>query len=157
MTEEPSHAHPNATRDSDRRFTLLCLIPGITATLTFELFLGHRHDYSGHFAAGYGASLVAGLLFLKNLPSTASQTSRRRWIVPLCVIFIGLGVLTEATIFRIACFDVVDFCNQSLGAVLAACLFPAYATKSNPNSSAFEAGIIIGAVFLGAGGVLAVA
>lgn len=42
------------------------------------------------------------------------------WVVPvLLVLAIGLGAVAEATIFRLALFDPVDFCNQSLGACLA--------------------------------------
>jgi hypothetical protein len=43
-----------------------------------------------------------------------------RWLgVGLVALAVLFGVATEATVFRIAIFDPVDFFNQSLGAVAA--------------------------------------
>jgi hypothetical protein len=69
---------------------------------------------------------------------------------------IGAGAVAEATFFRIAKFDEIDFCSQSLGAVLAGLA----ATGFNANeikASNYDVGLIAGIVFLGIGGCFAVA
>ena len=87
---------------------------GCRRGVIFVLLLGYRSDYAGHFLAGFG-----GTLALLALP--LAHTSPLRWTpFVACVIAIALGSLVEATLFRIAIFDPVDFFNQSLGAVLAA-------------------------------------
>lgn len=86
--------------------------------LAYGLFLGSRTDYLGHYLAGFG-----GTLLLLAVPLTMRKRTAG-WIVPgLVVLAIIFGILTEATLFRIAIFDPVDFCNQSLGAVLAGACF----------------------------------
>lgn len=99
--------------------TSLFWIPPLFVLFLFEFFLGHRHDYSGHYLAGYGATFIAAMLGIR----IAIGTRYQRWIpfllVPFCLLCILGGVFTEATIFRLAKFDEVDFFNQSLGAVLA--------------------------------------
>ncbi len=99
----------------------LCLIigPALLLGVAYEVFLGHRHDYTGHYAAGYGASLAATMLLFKTLPSDQFQRHGMRAILPATTIYILMGVVTELTIFNVAKFDEIDFFNQSLGAVLA--------------------------------------
>jgi len=46
-----------------------------------------------------------------------------RIVLLLLIGAIGLGAFFEASIFRIAIFDPIDFCNQSLGAAIAALAF----------------------------------
>ncbi|MCA9176090.1 MAG: hypothetical protein KDB14_16505 [Planctomycetales bacterium] len=156
----------------DRSLQWLCLLPAGLLTVAFEIWLGHRHDYAGHFAAGYGASLSALAFFLK-------QHTRRRagtwWLLPVaCVLLIAAGAIAELTIFRLAKFDEVDFFNQSLGAVLA-CVVAVpllgrgdglsvggerrdgsacanIATISRPADLEFDAALIAGLVLLVLGG-----
>ena len=91
------------------------LLAGIGGGVVFVGLLGYRTDYAGHYLAGFGGTL--GLLAI----SLATARTSLRWEpfgIALVAILIGVG--TEATIFRIAIFDPVDFYNQSLGAALAA-------------------------------------
>lgn len=80
------------------------------AGLLFGLVLAYRPDYLGHMLAGYG-----GTLFLLSI--FAWRRRRLGWeVAVITMLAIGLGAGTEATIFRLAIFDPVDFVNQSLGA-----------------------------------------
>jgi hypothetical protein len=126
-------------------------------TIVYELFLGHRHDYTGHFAAGYGATLGALILWLRLLERDSFVRRSSRWIVPVCLLCITGGAVAEATAFRIAIFDEVDFCNQSIGATLAAVCAMSCAGRDLPPEKLMDRGLIAGVVFLGIGGVLAVA
>ena len=79
----------------------------------YLILLGHRLDYLGHFLAGFGGTLLL-------LAFVLMVVRRPRWIVVLVVgVAIAIGWFTEATVFRLAIFDPVDFCNQSLGACIA--------------------------------------
>ena len=72
-----------------------------------------RTDYLGHFLAGAGGTYWLLAVVVEAAP-------QQRWPVVVTVwVAVLLGVLTEATVFRIAAFDLVDLANQSLGAVLA--------------------------------------
>ena len=93
---------------------LLLVIVG--TGLAYQVFLGHRSDYLGHYIAGLGATL--GLLTLVLLIEKGPLGLK---VLPTVVLAIGIGFITEATIFRISLFDPVDFCNQSLGACIAGC------------------------------------
>jgi ammonia channel protein AmtB len=100
--------------------TSLFWIPPLLVLFSFEFFLGHRHDYSGHYLAGYGATFIAAMLGLRNGKwDHVIRNSLPYLLVPFCLLCILGGGFTEATIFRLAKFDEVDFFNQSLGAVLA--------------------------------------
>jgi hypothetical protein len=79
------------------------------------------------------------------------------WIVPVCLACIALGAVTEATIFRLAKFDEIDFCNQSLGAVLAGLAALGYLELGTLRTNEISGGLIVGIVFLGLGGCFAVA
>jgi hypothetical protein len=136
---------------------LLATLPALAIGALFELFLGHRHDYTGHFLAGYGGTLGAFMVWLRQLSGPAFGKWSVRGVVPVCVVCILLGMITEATIFRIAKFDEIDLCNQSLGAVLAALVGLAYAGPTKLPPRAFDYGLIAAIAFLGAGGCFAVA
>ena len=136
---------------------LLAIAPALAIGALFELFLGHRHDYTGHLLAGYGGTLGAFMVWLRQLNGPAFGRWSVRGNVPLCLGCILLGVATEATIFRIAKFDEIDFCNQSLGAVLAALVGLAYAGQRELPGREFDHGLIAAIAFLGAGGCYAVA
>ena len=91
------------------------LTAGVLGGAVFLLLLGYRTDYAGHFVAGYG-----GTLLLLAFP-LATLRPALRWEPLACAILaILIGTVFEATVFRLAIFDPVDFLNQSLGAVLAA-------------------------------------
>jgi hypothetical protein len=140
----------------DRKL-FLATVPALLAGVVFELFLDHRHDYTGHYAAGYGATLAVLMVWLRCL-SAAQYSARSVWsIVPLCIVCIGLGTITEATIFCIARFDEVDFCNQSIGAGLAGAAALVYAGDRKPPERHMDYGLIAAIAFLGAGGCFAVA
>ncbi len=126
---------------------LALLLPPIVVGFTYFQFLGHRSDYLGHFLAGFGGTLGAVALSLALLsmmlmgdgteypltwPSAAqsprsgarcraqpSHGQAGRTVVIVVLACIGLGAIFEETLYHIAKWDEVDFCNQSLGAVLA--------------------------------------
>lgn len=91
----------------------LALAAGVGA-LAFLLLTGDRLDYPGHYLAGFGGTL--GLLVFP----LASLRERLGWeVVGAVAVAVALGAVLEATVFRFAIFDPVDFANQSLGACLA--------------------------------------
>jgi hypothetical protein len=135
----------------------ICIAPAAMAMVVFEIWLGHRHDYTGHFAAGYGATLAAGMFGLRVLPADRYSRLSACGLLPLCLGCILLGVLTEATIFRLAKFDEIDFCNQSLGAVLAAICLSPLVGREQPPASSLDAGLVTGIAFVGVGACYAVA
>jgi hypothetical protein len=143
---------------SDRRFAeLVAIIPAAAVGGLYLLFLGHRHDYLGHFAAGYGASFCAMMVGIKSISQPRYQRLAIRAILPACALCILLGAMTEVTIFRIARFDELDFFNQSLGAVLAAVAALAFVRPQRPADREFDVATIIGIVFLSLGGWFAFA
>jgi hypothetical protein len=86
----------------------------IAAALIYTALFSYRLDYVGHMLAGFGGTLgiLAVLLF--------GRRRRLGWsAVVVTVVAIQLGAVAEASVFRIAIFDPVDFVNQSLGACLA--------------------------------------
>jgi hypothetical protein len=139
----------------DHRLQLLAMLPAFLVGVVFELFLGHRHDYTGHYAAGYGATLVAGVLVMRWLNDRHEWVGDYRWIVGFVLACIAAGWITESTIFRFAKFDEIDFCSQSLGAVLAGQVLNAW-NRPKLGAEMVSAGLFIGVVFLGVGAVYAV-
>jgi len=130
----------------------VAVVPVLAVCVIYWWFLGHRRDYLGHFAAGYGASLCAMLVWLKSL-TPARFAALAVWsILPATFVCILLGTATEATIFRIARFDEIDWCNQSLGAVLAGAAMLAFTTTERPPDREFDAGIILSIIVLMIGG-----
>jgi ATP/ADP translocase len=91
----------------------------VVVGVLYYWFLGERSDYLGHFLAGYAATLGALILVFAAVP--AQHFARvAGWVaLAIVVICVALGALCEATLYRIAKWDEVDFANQSLGAVLA--------------------------------------
>jgi peptidoglycan biosynthesis protein MviN/MurJ (putative lipid II flippase) len=136
---------------------ILAVVPALALAVVFEVFLSPRHDYTGHYLAGYGGTLSAYMVWMRLHPSRQIE----RWgvfsIVPICLCCIALGAVTEATIFRLAKFDELDFCNQSLGAVLAGLAMLSYIQPDSHQASDANWGLIAGILFLGAGGCFAVA
>jgi hypothetical protein len=126
----------------DRQLLLVSVLPVALTGLVFEWFLGHRHDYTGHYLAGFGASFAAVMLWLKTRPTDRFQKDAVRWVVPICLGCIAGGGITEATIFRIAKFDEIDFSNQSLGAVLALLCASSYVRHIKPSDEFFDRGLV---------------
>lgn len=133
------------------------ILPAAAAGAVYEYFLGHRHDYTGHFLAGYGATLGAIMVWLRTVPEKRYAVLSAWGVVPLCVVCILLGAILEATMFRLARFDEVDFCNQSFGAVFAAAAALVLVQDPKPQVRLMDIGLIVGIVFLGVGGIYAVA
>ena len=136
---------------------LLVSVPVMVMGVALEVFLAPRHDYTGHFLAGYGGTLAACMVWFRMIwPGRFLEWSI--WsVAPLCVVCIGLGAVTESTIFRLAKFDEIDFCSQSLGAVLAAACGLGYTPPVQPRGMDFDLALIAGIAFLGAGGWFAFA
>jgi len=141
------------------RITLLinAILPAVAAGAGYEFFLGHRHDYTGHFLAGYGGTLGALMVWLRTVPEKRFATISIWSIAPICVACIALGAFLEATAFRLAKFDEVDFCNQSLGAVLAAGASLILVTDQKPPVQRMDEGTIAAIVILIVGGMYAFA
>ena len=133
------------------------VIPVLAAGILYETFLGHRHDYTGHFAAGYGGTLGAMMVMFR-IQSGEQFTRSAQWsVVLMCVACILLGAVAEATAFRIAKFDEIDFCNQSIGAVLASMATLAFVGQTKPPDKVLDAGLISAIAILGVGGCFAFA
>jgi hypothetical protein len=97
------------------------------------------------------------MIWLKGM-SPASIRRRSDWsIVAVCLACILIGVFTEATAFRLAKFDEVDFCSQSLGAVFAGIVAMAFVVDPKPADPAFDRGVVVAVVFFSLGGFIAVA
>jgi hypothetical protein len=105
-----SHA-TDAPRRSDLWVPLLAVV---TATVAYRVGFHDRPDYAGHMLAGFGATLLA-LAFLAGVrPRLGSGL-----ILAATLVAVAAGGVIEATVFRIAIFDPVDFAHQSLGGCLA--------------------------------------
>jgi hypothetical protein len=89
----------------------IAVVPALAA-LGYRGFLAERHDYLGHFLAGYGGTLL--LVWM-----AARIMEGRRWAVVFAtLVALSLGWFAEHTVFALAGFDPIDFHSQSLGAVL---------------------------------------
>ncbi len=115
-----------------------------TATLLAIVLLGmayglvfpDRSDYVGHFLAGAGGTLLLLALVVASAPGSIKA------LLVTVAIAVLLGVLAEATIFRLAAFDPVDLANQSLGAVLAGVALLDVETRPATTGLAAVAGLI---------------
>lgn len=115
---------------------------GVTG-VAFLIFFPHRSDYAGHYLAGLGATLMM-------LGTTLWLSGRSlRWLgVALVIVAILFGVATEATVFRIAIFDPVDFSNQSIGAIAAGWLMiDVTRRRAGVTAAALGLVVLIGGVF----------
>src|SRR5690606_32686438 len=101
---------------------LYLLLPPLIISALYLMSLGHRTDYVGHFMAGFGGTLLVMAVVLEVLRDAARSPSTGVVVILLLLLCIGIGALEEATTFRLAKWDEVDFFNQSLGAVLAGLL-----------------------------------
>jgi hypothetical protein len=135
---------------------LLGIVPALLVSLAFYFLLGHRRDYLGHYAAGYGGTLCAIAIVFAAIPATHFAQLAVWTVVPTTILCIAAGTVTEATVFRLAKFDEIDYCNQNLGAVLAGLVGLHLARYAKPSDLALGALIAIGAAYLLAGGYFAV-
>lgn len=129
--------------------------PTILVSLFFYVLLGHRRDYLGHYAAGYGGTLSAIGIVLAAIPATRFAQMGSLAVVPCVILCIAAGTVLEATVFRLAKFDEIDYCNQNLGAVLAGLAAIHIAHSEKPSDAALRCAIGIGALFLLIGGYFA--
>lgn len=108
MTRQPAH--------DEGVLGLAAVTVAVVATaVLIRAAFPDRSDYAGHFLAGAGATAM-----LLAVVSAFVQRSRPGLVVLLTLFAVGLGTGTEATVFREAAFDWVDFAIQSSGAVLVA-------------------------------------
>ncbi|MBL9125670.1 MAG: hypothetical protein JNG90_18670 [Planctomycetaceae bacterium] len=98
---------------------LLLVMPQLLVGFAYERFLGQRSDYLGHFLAGFGGTLGAVTIAAWGIPRARYVQLVGGVVVAVVVACIALGAVLEQTLYHIAKWDEVDFCNQSLGAVLA--------------------------------------
>ncbi len=134
----------------------LSILPALFVSLLFYGLLGHRRDYLGHYAAGYGGTLSAIAIVLAALPATAFERMAPLVVVPTTLLCIVAGTVSEATVFRLAKFDEVDYCNQNLGAVVAGLIAIHVVRGAKPSDMALRCIISIGVIFLLAGAYFAV-
>ena len=135
---------------------VVTILPTLFVSLLFYTLLGHRRDYLGHYAAGYGGTLCAIAIVLAALPVTGFARKASIAVLPCTLLCIAAGTVTEATVFRLAKFDEVDYCNQNLGAILAGLAAIHVAGGAKPSDMAMRCMIAIGAVSLLVGAYFAV-
>ncbi len=68
---------------------------------------------------------------------------------------VAAGLALEASVFRIAAFDPVDACNQSLGAALAGLSMLVVATPERPPPATIAVGALLSVATTAAGFLLA--
>ena len=98
-----------------------------------------------------GVMLGVIALCLSTVPKERFERAVVSAILPLCLGCIALGAACEATIFRIAKFDEVDFINQSLGAILAALTALVILRGPKPGPRTFNGCLGVAALFFVAG------
>jgi hypothetical protein len=135
---------------------IVSIVPAFVVSLLFYVLLGHRRDYLGHYAAGYGGTLCAITIVLAAIPARLYGRVACSTVLPSTILWIAAGAVAEATVFRLAKFDQVDFCNQSLGAVLAGLAAIYIAGDLKPTDAALRSVLAAGAVFLISGAYFAV-
>lgn len=118
--------------------------------LGYRVALPDRFDYAGHFLAAFGAVLLTiEVLRLVGFPARPAV----RALAGVAAV-ISLGILAEATVFRTARFDPIDFCNQSLGALIGGLTIDG--TGANDGWSRTVVVLVAGAAALGGGFALTI-
>lgn len=131
-------------------------LPSMIICMIYYGFFDYRRDYLGHYAAGYGGTLCAIAAFYGAIPAKRF-VSWAPALLMLCVILcIAGGTVTEATVFRLAKFDEVDYCNQNLGAVLAGLVAVEPLGRDKPVDATLRGWVAVGGFFLALGGYFAV-
>ncbi|MEM8670891.1 MAG: hypothetical protein AAGG48_25410 [Planctomycetota bacterium] len=126
----------------------IAVLPTFVVSLLFYVLLGHRRDYLGHYAAGYGGTLSAISILFGAIPSKWFARIAPVVVLPSTLLCIAAGTVTEATVFRLAKFDEVDWCNQNLGAVLAGLAAICLVNNEKPSDVALRCLIATGAISL---------
>ncbi len=135
---------------------VVSVLPTLLVSLLFYVLLGHRRDYLGHYAAGYGGTLCAAAVVFAAIPPRSFRRIAYATVVPCTILCIAAGAVAEATVFRLAKFDQIDFCNQNLGAILAGLAAICLARNAKPSDPALRCMIAIGVIFLLVGAYFAV-
>ena len=130
---------------------LYAVIPSLILALFYTIFLGYRRNYVGHYLSGFGGTLFVTMVIVEYLTKASYARNLEIVIIVTLVISIAYGTLLEATVFRIAKFDELDYGNQNLGAVLAALCALMILPEDKPNRQTFAAIRIMGLLFLVAG------
>jgi hypothetical protein len=138
---------------------ILCgALPVLLLAILYRSLFQYRGDYLGHFLAGFGGTMVVATLLaaLVQVATThgdppGDSLDPRPWIAAACVVCIGIGAVFEDTLFRLAKFDEVDFCNQSLGAALAALSLMAVCREGRASVGTYGLAALVGVVGLFAG------
>ena len=130
------------------RAVIVAVVPAFVVAMLYYLLLGHRRDYLGHYAAGYGGTLSALAVVLSTIPANRFQKLGVLSIVPCTLLCIAAGTVTEATVFRLAKFDEVDYCNQNLGAVVAGLVVLCLTDQTKPAEAMFKCLAVMGVLFL---------
>jgi hypothetical protein len=143
--------------NSKLRITLrISVAPALLVSLLYYILLGHRRDYLGHYAAGYGGTLSALAILLAAIPASWFEQKASLAVVAGVVLCIAAGTVTEATVFRLAKFDEIDYCNQNLGAVLAGLVAMRLAENARPSDATLRCMVAIAVMFLLTGAYFAV-
>ena len=90
------------------------LAVGLATALIYGMLFSYRTDYLGHYLAGFAGTLLVLSLLVAIGPRNLDGIA-----LAIGIVAIGIGWVTESTIFKLAIFDPVDFLNQSLGALIA--------------------------------------
>ena len=84
-----------------RTALIVGIVPALLVSLLFYFLLGHRRDYLGHYAAGYGGTLCAIAIVFAAIPAAYFAQLATVAIVPGTILCIAAGTVTEATVFRL--------------------------------------------------------
>lgn len=98
--------------------------------------------------AGFGGTLLMIVTTLEIQRRKEVPPSSGTIILIVLIACITFGTLQEATTFRLAKFDEVDYCNQNIGAVLAALSSLAVTPKIPEESPVTLPAMIVGLFFL---------
>jgi len=131
------------------------VLPAAIVAALYLVFLSHRSDYAGHFLAGFGGTLFSVAAAHRLLQGDHDRIRLRPLVLLVCLGCIAVGTLFEATIFRLAKFDEVDYCNQNIGAILASLSSPGVLPEPGEESDTIAPALALTVVSLFAGFVYA--
>lgn len=125
--------------------------PALLIAAFYLLFLGHRSDYAGHYMAGFGGTLFAIMACAEIGRERERHVSNGPLVAIVFLSCVVFGTLLEATTFRLAKFDEVDYCSQNLGAAVAALSSLGMLPESGADRSVIGSSLFVGMIFLIAG------
>lgn len=138
------------------RLSVMAWLPTILLCVAFYVLLGYRRDYLGHYAAGYGGTLAALCAIQGAISLTLYSQLAPLVALPGTLVCIAMGAVAEATVFRLARFDEIDLCNQSIGAILAGIVVWQLGRSTKPDDATFLSCMASGLITLLAGTYFAV-